>query len=104
MASVTARSTAPNFLAGGVPFGPPPQVLSANLTPDASGLPNGIKFEDFFSLIRTGHDSEDPPGQVLQVMPWPVLRNMTRHDIRAIYEYLRAIPPAQPGSCAFPGQ
>jgi hypothetical protein len=29
---------------------------------------------------------------LLQVMPWPVYRNMTDRDLRAIYEYLRAIP------------
>jgi hypothetical protein len=25
-------------------------------------------------------------------MPWPVYKNMTDLDLRAIYEYLRAIP------------
>jgi hypothetical protein len=25
-------------------------------------------------------------------MPWPIHQNMTDHDIRAIYEYLSAIP------------
>jgi hypothetical protein len=28
----------------------------------------------------------------LQVMPWPVFRNITDRDMRALYEYLRAIP------------
>ena len=29
---------------------------------------------------------------ILQVMPWPVYRHMRLVDLRAIYEYLRAIP------------
>jgi len=35
-----------------------------------------------------------PPfdGDLLQVMPWPNFGNMTDHDLRAIYEYLSAIP------------
>jgi hypothetical protein len=28
-------------------------------------------------------------------MPWPVYRNMTDHDLRAIVEYLSAIPHAE---------
>ncbi len=42
-------------------------------------------------MIRTGQDP-DKPNYTLQVMPWPVYRNMTDLDLRAIYEYLRAIP------------
>jgi hypothetical protein len=34
---------------------------------------------------------------LLQVMPWPVYRHLTDHDLRAIYEYLRAIPPIDTG-------
>jgi hypothetical protein len=29
---------------------------------------------------------------------------MTDHDLRAVYEYLSAIPHAEPGSCSGPGQ
>jgi hypothetical protein len=45
-----------------------------------------------------------PPfnGDLLQIMPWPAYSHMTEHDIRAIYEYLSAIPsipgPADPNS------
>ena len=31
-------------------------------------------------------------GDLLPIMPWPSLRHMTDHDLRAIYEYLKAIP------------
>ncbi len=41
-------------------------------------------------------------GSLLQVMPWPTVQNMSDHDLRAIYEYLSAIPcnagPADPAN------
>ena len=53
-------------------------------------------------MLRTGADlkhlephvpSEDQ--DLLQVMPWPIYREMLDHDMRAIYEYLRAVPVKQ---------
>lgn len=91
---------AANYLAGGVAFGP---IISANITPDENGKPAGLDFDEYLQLIRTGHDPDDP-DEILQVMPWPIFRNMTDHDIRAIYTYLTAIPHAEPGACSGPGQ
>ena len=95
------QTNATNYLAGGVPFGP--FIHSRNITPDASGKPAGLTFDQFLHVLRTGEDPEEP-GDLLLVMPWPVFRNMTDRDIEAIYEYLRAIPHAEPGSCSGPGQ
>jgi len=89
-----------NYLAGGVPFGP---FESHNITPDAEGKPFGLDFDEFLQIMRTGHEP-DEPGEILQVMPWPIFANMTNHDLRAIYEFLKAIPPAEPGSCTGPGE
>ena len=96
------------YLGGGRSFGAFPtigggtvDIVSRNLTPDGSGLPiGGDTFEEFLNTIRTGHDPDQlhtnlaPPfrGDLLQVMPWPAYRNMTDRDLRAIYEYLSAIP------------
>jgi hypothetical protein len=77
------------YLAGGTPFGP--NLVSANITPDEDGRPAGLTREEFVTLIRTGRDHENP-DRILQVMPWPVYANMTDLDLRAVYEYLRAIP------------
>jgi hypothetical protein len=77
------------YLAGGRVFGP---FVSANITPDLTGKPAGLTFREFRGLLRTGHDPDAPPGELLQVMPWPVYGKMTDRDLRAIYEYLRAIP------------
>jgi len=92
---------AANYLAGGVPFGP--TLASRNLTPDLQGRPAGLTFQQFRHTLRTGQDPHIP-GRILQVMPWPVFRNMTDDDLRAIYEYLRAIPPATPGVCSGAGE
>jgi hypothetical protein len=81
------------YLAGGRVFGP---FVSRNLTPDASGLPlGGATLSEFVAVMRTGVDPDKAHpqfGPFLQVMPWPVYRNMTDRDLRAIYEFLRAIP------------
>jgi len=95
------------YLGGGRDFGPYPtptsttHIISRNLTPDVTGLPiGGDTFEEFRHTIRTGIDPDmlhpvlPPPfaGSLLQIMPWPAYKNMTDHDLRAIYEYLSAIP------------
>jgi len=80
----------PQYLTGGRKFGP--FITSANLTPDASGKPAGLTLRDFITTLRTGHNPNDPAGQILQVMPWPVIGKKTDHDLKAIYEYLRALP------------
>jgi hypothetical protein len=91
-----------NYLAGGVHFGP---FVSKNLTPDPQqgNRPEGLTLAEFMTVMKTGHDP-DQPGHILQVMPWPVYRHMTDHDLLAIYEYLSAIPPAQPGMCSGAGE
>jgi len=102
------------YLGGGRSFAPvaagTPNIISRNLTPDKTGLPEGGRsFSEFVQIMRTGVDLDQvhppcsptvtancltPPfdGNLLQIMPWPSHRNMTRHDLRAIYEYLSAVP------------
>jgi hypothetical protein len=104
------------YLGGGRDFGPFPgpgpfpHIVSRNLTPDRTGRPEGgHTFAEFVTIIRTGVDMDQlhptctgaptgnclpPPfdGTRLQIMPWPTYHNMTDHDLRAIYEYLSAIP------------
>lgn len=119
------------YLGGGRDFGylgPPSNaasahIISRNLTPDASGLPEGGNtFDQFLTIIRTGADLDHRHptcapgvinsscipapfnGDLLQVMPWPTLRNLSDNDLRAIYEYLSAVPciqghdPAEPAN------
>ena len=78
-----------------------PDIISRNLTPDKTGRPEGGRsFEEFAQILRTGVDLDHLhpnlpfpfDGSLLQIMPWPTFQNMTEHDLRAIYEYLSAIP------------
>ncbi len=108
------------YLGGGRVFpqqvaGATPSIVSRNLTPDKTGLPEGGRtFAEFLAIMRTGVDLDhahpncaDPTitasstcfpanlpfnGDLLQIMPWPQLRHLTQHQLRAIYEYLRAVP------------
>ncbi|MFL6194765.1 MAG: cytochrome C [Thermoanaerobaculia bacterium] len=86
------RINAAHYLAGGTQFGP---FTSANITPDPQGLPAGLTLKEFKDVMRNGHDP-DEPDELLQVMPWPIYGEMTDRDLRAIYEYLRSIPHAEP--------
>ncbi|MBV8833891.1 MAG: hypothetical protein JO108_32225 [Acidobacteriaceae bacterium] len=104
------------YLGGGQDFGPltttpnAPHIVSRNLTPDKTGLPEGGRsFAEFYRILTTGIDLDHlhpacsssvttnclaPPfdGNLLQIMPWPSFKNMDEQDIRAIYEYLSAVP------------
>jgi hypothetical protein len=89
------------YLAGGAPFGP--VLLSRNLTPDEDGRPAGLTLGQFFRVMRRGIDFKNLPPHapseeqdLLQVMPWPVYGDMIERDLRAMYEYLKAIP-SRPG-------
>jgi mono/diheme cytochrome c family protein len=64
---------------------------TANLTPDSTGL-GSWKEEDFIRALRTGiHIKTGRP--LLPPMPWPNFKNMTDDDLKAIFAYLRTIPP-----------
>jgi len=108
------------YLGGGRDFGQigpitsptiPPHIVSRNLTPDKSGLPEGgATFAEFYNTIRHGIDADNahpncngttitdhcfnPPfnGNLLQVMPWPEYQDWTDRQLHAVYEYLKAIP------------
>jgi hypothetical protein len=103
----------PIDLTTGFPYAGP-VIISRNLTPDKNGRPEGHTLTEFKQILRAGKDFDKihptcqsdtdpnialgvcvpPPvyGSKLQVMPWPLLHNMTDHQIEAIYEYLSAIP------------
>lgn len=93
------------YLGGGEPFVTPGGTfITRNLTPDAAGRPAGLTSDQFLQALRQGTDWKLLPPQVpsasldlLQVMPWPFIRNLLDSDIRAMYEYLRAIPPNAKG-------
>jgi hypothetical protein len=72
-------------------------IAIPDLTPDARGLPGGLTLEQFENAMSTGHDPHRPDS-ILQIMPWPVYREMIRCDVLAIYEFLKAIPSSHSAS------
>lgn len=79
-----------NFAGGFVlePGTPP----SANLTPHANGL-QAWKETDFLHLMRTG---QRPDGRHLhRMMPWKSYSAMQDVELRAVWTYLRSLPPAE---------
>lgn len=67
---------------------------ASNLTPDQNtGL--GIWTEEMFvKAMRTGrHMGQSRP--ILPPMPWHALAAMTDEDLKAVYAYLRSIPPLE---------
>ena len=88
------------YLAGGQEFGP---FVSRDITPWEQGKPAGLTFRQFLHVMRTGEDP-DRPGQLLQVMPWPVYQTMTDGDLRAMYEYLSTVPAVAANICGVPSE
>lgn len=68
--------------------------FAANLTPDQN-TGTGIWTEkQFMDAIRNGkHMGEASSRDILPPMPWPVYRNLTDDDLKAVYAYLRTVPP-----------
>lgn len=131
-----AKVNLSTYLAGGNDFGPVgagivngvigpgPDIITRNLTPDHTGLPEGgHTYAEFLNIIRTGHDYDqlhlncsstvkdncyfatpgnEIDGTLLQIMPWPTFSHMSDNDIQAIYEYLKAVPCNANSSSPYP--
>jgi mono/diheme cytochrome c family protein len=62
---------------------------ASNLTPDPTGI-GSYNEQQFIQIIRTGHSG----GRAINsAMPWHFYRNMTDSDLKAIFAYLKALPP-----------
>jgi mono/diheme cytochrome c family protein len=73
--------------AGGDQFGP--NVVSANITPD----PSGISYYDqklFMQVLRTGHVGA---RGLNAPMPWWFFKNMSDDDLKALFAYLQTVKP-----------
>jgi mono/diheme cytochrome c family protein len=71
---------------------PQKKYISPNLTPDPRwGWLNGWSEDAFVGRFRAGPVHTDSP------MPWRAFRNVSDNDARAIYRFLRTLPPAAGG-------
>ncbi|HUO84797.1 MAG TPA: diheme cytochrome c-553 [Thermoanaerobaculia bacterium] len=80
----------PTFTSFALPFG---TVYSANLTPDPeSGIGTWTE-EMFLDIFRKGRHLGGDGRPVLPPMPWFWIRNMSDDDLKAVYAYLKSVPP-----------
>ncbi|MEE8470009.1 MAG: c-type cytochrome [Dehalococcoidia bacterium] len=68
------------------------EVYARNLTPDRETGIGDWSEDDFLTAIRTGIR---PDGTVImpKFMPWLIYGDLSEDDLRAIYRYLRSLPP-----------
>jgi hypothetical protein len=68
--------------------------FTANLTPDPeTGLGKWTE-ETFIRALRTGrHEGQGRP--ILPPMPYPMYRQATDEDLRAVFAFLQSIPPVR---------
>jgi hypothetical protein len=64
-------------------------VASANITPDASGIP----YYDEAMFIRAMRTGMVGTRELNKTMPWSVVGNMTDEDLAGIFAYLKTLKP-----------
>lgn len=79
-----------NFAGGSTPGSQPGEPPAANLTP--AGVTKDWTEAQFASFMRTG---KGPDGREInpQYMPWPSFAKMTDDELKAIWLYLKTLPP-----------
>lgn len=69
--------------------------FSANLTPDPeTGVLRDFTEQQFIQTLRTGRH-QGQGRQILPPMPWPNYGKMTDDDLKAVFAYLRQVPPVK---------
>lgn len=67
---------------------------AANLTPDSATGIGAWSEETFIRTLRTGkHLGQENGRPILPPMPWQFVGKMTDEDLKAVYAYLRSLPP-----------
>jgi mono/diheme cytochrome c family protein len=79
----------PTLSGGPIPGTPPDAKPAANITPEGIG---SWTEQDFFKALREGVRPNGTPIDTT-VMPIPMTREMTDLETKAIYMYLRTVPP-----------
>jgi mono/diheme cytochrome c family protein len=71
--------------------GPWGSAVSANITPDASGISYYTE-ASFITTLRTGYVGA---RKLNSIMPFGDFKNLTDDDLKAIYAYLRTVTPVK---------
>jgi hypothetical protein len=78
-------------LSGGPVAAPPGTPPATNLTPDpGTGIGKWTE-ADFERALRHGVRPDGHPVNVF--MPWPIFSHMTDDEVKALWAYLRTVPP-----------
>ncbi len=70
--------------------------FASNLTPDKSTGIAEWSEQGFIEALRTGKHQGQPNGrEILPPMPWQNFKLMSDDDLKALFAYLRSIPPVE---------
>lgn len=76
-------------------IGPWGRSFAANLTSDETGIGNW-KEEQFFKAIREGkYKGLDNARPLMPPMPWFNYKNLTDHDLKAVFAFLKSTKPVK---------
>lgn len=69
--------------------------FSSNLTPDDTGLDSWTE-EQFMTAIRKGkYKGMESSRPLLPPMPWPNYAQMTDDELKALFAFLKSLPPVK---------
>ena len=83
----------PGMSGGKVPGAPPDWKAAANLTPTGIGH---YSEDDFIRILRTG--TRPDGSKVDSLMPYRLTKEMTDIELKAVFAYLKTLPPKEFGN------
>jgi len=93
--SATAQGYVLVSMGGTAARGPWGTSFAGNLTPDDTGIGNWTE-ENFITAMKKGWYKGVENGRPLMpLMPWQGYSKMTDEDIKAIFAYLKTLPPVK---------
>jgi mono/diheme cytochrome c family protein len=82
-------------LSGGKLAGDPDMPIVANITPHETGIKSWSE-ADFIRALREGKRKD---GTAIDpMMPWQIYGKMSDTELKAVYAYLRTVPPLEKGN------
>jgi mono/diheme cytochrome c family protein len=93
--SQVCRGCHGEHLSGGKVAGDPNMPIVANLTPHETGLKDWTE-EDFLRALR--HGKRKDGTDILTAMPWKAYGQMKDVELKALWAYLRTVPPLEKGN------
>ena len=83
----------PGMSGGKIPGAPPDWKAAANITPTGIGR---YSEDDFIRILRTG--TRPDGSKVDSLMPYRLTKEMTDVELKALFAYLKTVPPKEYGN------